>query len=261
MSVSFPGYRSYKSAVRGSSQRGGTVVMVKNYLYDHIRNIDTSVEDQIWLQFRFAPKVMFGFCYIPPSYSQYYSNESFSSIQERMKVGEACEIFCIVGDLNARFGRFAREFPGLCGVPDSKLYSYPNIIDEVSVPNDNTYILSTICMVADPILVSNLKTPKMHYPSRLTYKKGNTWVSELDTCLVSSTMLSEVRQFSVIHSDCLPSDHAPVTLTKALPEIDLDQLSVRAHHLGNHAVLYNNTDHSNVKVKPVGIHCIDERLF
>ena len=41
--VAFPGYVSYRSAVGRSSQRGGTVVVVKNYLAKSMMNVDVCV--------------------------------------------------------------------------------------------------------------------------------------------------------------------------------------------------------------------------
>ena len=56
LAVSFPGYVSFKSTVRGSLQRGGTVLLVKNHLAKLISSVDTSVEDQIWIRLQCAPK-------------------------------------------------------------------------------------------------------------------------------------------------------------------------------------------------------------
>ena len=49
-----PGFISYrsKSVTGAASLRGGTVVMVKNYLAPQVFNIDTSIIDQVWLQVR-----------------------------------------------------------------------------------------------------------------------------------------------------------------------------------------------------------------
>ena len=82
--VSLPGYVTFASNARGSPERGGTVLFIKNHLSKCITNVDTSIEDQIWLQLSIAPRHQFGFCYIPPVDSQYYSHESFSAIQEKI---------------------------------------------------------------------------------------------------------------------------------------------------------------------------------
>ncbi len=84
LSVSFPGYVTYKSDVKVSAERGGTALLVKDYISKYVTSVDTSVEDQGWVQFCFAPKCLFGFCYIPPPDSEYFSHDSFASIQEKI---------------------------------------------------------------------------------------------------------------------------------------------------------------------------------
>lgn len=81
--VSFPGYVSFRSAGKGSSHRGGTVVFIRNSLASLVTSVDTSIDDQVWLTFRFSQKLLFGFCYVHPSDSRYYLDASFASIQEK----------------------------------------------------------------------------------------------------------------------------------------------------------------------------------
>ena len=256
--VSFPGYVSYKSVVRGSSERGGTVVLIKNYLYNSIMYVDTSIDEQIWIQLRCAPKYLFGFCYIPPADSQYYSHDSFASIQEKIKTSEMCQRYVIIGDMNTRFGQLARELTEQVELPDGDNYSYPVLPDDIRVPNDNAFILSSICKESELVLINNLKTPFKHFVSKKTYKKGSEWISELDTCVASASVVSRVDEFSVFHNDSLPSDHAPIAITLSLPGIDLENLCSRAGHLGDHAILHNN---KKTTVKPINIHDVDETLF
>ena len=90
LSISLPGYVTYRSAVRGSSERGGTVLFIKNHVSKLISSVDTNIEDQIWIQLRGIPDCLFGFCYIPPCGSRYYSHESFSSIQGKIMSAGAC---------------------------------------------------------------------------------------------------------------------------------------------------------------------------
>ncbi|ELU18243.1 hypothetical protein CAPTEDRAFT_216360 [Capitella teleta] len=47
----------------------------------------------------------------------------------------------------------------------------------------------------------------------LTYRKGTRWISELDSCLVSPTVLPNIKKFEINQSTQIPSDHAPVSLT------------------------------------------------
>ena len=254
LEVHFPGYVTYKSAVRGSNQRGGTALLIKNVLSSLIAGVNVRIEDQIWIKFRFAPTVSFGFCYIPPTDSHYYSHNSFSSIQEQLMTDTNSNAFCVVGDLNARFGTLAREFPERVKLPESSNYSYPYLPDDVRVPNDNALILSNICMETGMVLVNNLKIPTNHFRSDKTYRKGSEWVSEIDTCTVSSNLVSDVSGFAVIMNDSLPSDHAPITITLSVSGVDLDGLLTRSQYLGNHAVIYDK----KLCNKPINMCNIDE---
>ena len=84
----------------------------------------------IWVRFWKVPKCLFGICYIPPPDSEYYSHESFASIQEKLKTTE-CKEYCVVGDMNTRFGTFVRELPSAVDVPNCDSVSYPFIPDDV----------------------------------------------------------------------------------------------------------------------------------
>ncbi len=101
--VILSGYKSYRSSVVGSGARGGTVVLVKNWLSEAVFDVDTSIGDQVWMQIRNIPGVLFGFCYIPPSDSQYYSLSAFSYMEEKLSELKL-NGYVILGDMNARFG-------------------------------------------------------------------------------------------------------------------------------------------------------------
>ncbi len=195
-------YTSKKSKCKGTGERGGTVVLIRNCLVKGIKLVDTAVEDQVWLQFSFAPRVMFGFCYIPPQDSEYYSHYSFAAIQEKIKVNPNLS-FCVVGDLNARLGRRVRELPRLADFPDASSYTYP-----VPSPNDNATILSALCIEEKLLVIKNLKTLDKDFVSNKTYHKHSEWISELNICIVTLNFLKNISNFSVTHSDFLPSDHA-----------------------------------------------------
>ena len=83
--------------------------------------------------------------------------------------------FCVIGDLNARFGTLVRELPERVKLPDGSNYSYPYLPDDVRLPNDNALILSNICTETGMVLVNNLKTPINHFRSDKTYRKGSDW--------------------------------------------------------------------------------------
>ena len=132
--VSLPGYVSYRSVCNVSGHRGGTVVLVKNYLSSSVMKVDTTTQDQVWLQLKCITNVIFGFCYVPPSDSPYYTYQSFSTMQEKMTEAISGMKFCIIGDLNSRFGTYVKCLPARSEIPDAGNYSYPIIPDNVDTP-------------------------------------------------------------------------------------------------------------------------------
>ena len=260
--VSFPGYVSYQSvAKRSASHRGGTVVLVKNCLANAVVRVDTSIEDQVWLKFHCMPHTLFGFCYVPPSDSEYYTNASFASVMEKLKNSDIMDSYIIIGDLNARFGSSSRDIPSLAELPNySTLYKYPYIPDPVQHPNDNANILASICMETKMVVLNNLQYQGQHYKSDKTFRKGTDWVSELDTCVVSPKLLTNMQDLSVLKDLQLPSDHAPLAITMLLSHIELEKLKERANSLGGHAVL-NVCSNKNECVQPINMQCVDIELL
>ena len=81
------------------ANRGGTAVLVKNCLDELLLDVDTSVVDLVWLKLRIVPNVLFGFVYIPPNGSTYYSHESFAVITEKLKSDVNISVL-IMSDMN-----------------------------------------------------------------------------------------------------------------------------------------------------------------
>ena len=245
-----------------SSHRGGTAVLIRCALAKLITKVDTSNEDQVWAEFSFAPRTLFGFCYIPPSDSPHYSHVSFATIQEKINTTELIKSYCVIGDLNTRFGSYVRDLPDLTELPTTDSYSYPSIPDPVPRPNDNAYVLSSICTEVGLLILNNLQTNTKHFISDKTFRKGREWVSELDTCVVGPNILKNVCDFRVIRNDSLPSDHAPITLSLSLSGVDMHQLSLRAEQLGDHAVLYGQASkNTNLAMKPINMQNINVDSF
>ena len=161
--------------------------------------------------------------------------------------------------MNARFGLFVREVVKLMDLPDS--CSYPVVPDPVQYPNDNAYVLSTICVDCKMLVINNLEMYEQHFLGNKTFRKGREWISELDIALVNESMVKHVVDFHVLGDDSLPSDHAPVSLTLALPCIDLEDLECRAEHLGGHAALQDLASASGTDAKPINMSNVDNKLF
>ena len=260
LNICIPGYISYSSrSVSGAaSKRGGTVVLVKHYLSTQIFNVDKSIVDQVWLQLRCLPDIMFGFCYVPPADSEYFTHQSFVALHDKMIDSKGNTKFCIVGDLNARFGTSVRNMLALSNIPDVSMYEYPIIPDEISTPNNNAYILSNLCIDNNLLVLNNLKTHDNYFPSKKTFKKRNQWISELDTVTVSYNLLEYIYNFNVHQTLWLPSDHAPLSFDIKLPKFNLDSLMKRASNLGGHASLMVKTAQVKLVNRPIKFNQIDQ---
>ncbi len=62
-----------------------------------------------------------------------------------MKTSETCKEFCILGNMNARFGQSVRSLLEQDEVPGMENFSYPVLSDDVPLPNENAFILSSVC--------------------------------------------------------------------------------------------------------------------
>ena len=236
-------------------------MLIKNYISNLVLSVDTSIGEQIWLRFKSSPELLFGFCYVPPCDSEYYSHESFAAIQEKIITNHMNDGYSIIGDLNTRFGKFARDIPILSQLPSAEVYSYPEIEDDIPFPNNNAEILSTICIDNKLILINNLKTGEHHFIGGKTYKRRDTWISELDTCIASPCVVNRLSNFEVVKCSDLPSDHAPVTVTVSLTGVDLNHLEARASQLGDYSALDRSPAKTKYVRKPIKINCVNKDLF
>uniref|UniRef100_A0A0P4VRG8 Reverse transcriptase domain-containing protein n=1 Tax=Scylla olivacea TaxID=85551 RepID=A0A0P4VRG8_SCYOL len=258
--VNLSGYKLYRSDVVGSAARGGTVVLVKNWLSESVFGVDTSKGDQVWMQMRNIPGVLFGFCYIPPSDSQYYSLSAFSYIKEKLSEFMP-KGHIIIGDMNARFGKNVKDLLAPLNVSNSDELSYPFVADDINVPNDNAQLLSAICVENSMLVMNNLKTEQKHFLGNKTFRRRDAWISEVDVCMASCTMIRYIDDFSVVQRVDLPSDHAPITLTVSGTGMDLDNLIDRTRQLGDHAALYSVSVKKNLFRRPLKFMNIDKEVF
>ena len=120
-----------------------------------------------------------------------------------------------------------------------------------------------ICVDEHLLLVNNLKTPKKHFKSNKTYRKGREWISELDTCIVSEGLIRYIKGYDVIFNDSLPSDHAPIAVTIQPPSPCLENLMSRASDLGKHGAEWDATKSpgNRLSKRPIKLHNIDCDLF
>ena len=142
ISLTVPGFNVIVGRTR-SPARGGVVFLIKSYLWDKLVRVDVSEEDQIWLELSFLPGIVFGGCYIPPSDSMYYSDQSFAYMQS-----------------NARLGSAVMTLPK----DDPHLIYRP--VDNVKNPNASGRRLLGLCKDCDLLVVNNLFIGTRHAVNR-----------------------------------------------------------------------------------------------
>lgn len=259
--LTLPGYKCYRSINVQQAHRGGTAVFVKDYLTPFITSVDNSVPDQVWIQASCMKGVVFGFCYVPPSDSPYFSHVSFSAMHEKITSFVNNEKFVIIGDFNSRFGSSVRNLPMKSEIPDAQLYTYPIIPDAVGVANDNAVLLGSVCSDNALLVLNNLSTPLKCFRGGKTFKKKNEWISELDMCLVTYSLLGNIEKFEIHQTDFLPSDHAPVSLEVVSRGVVMSHLYQRAGQLGEHWSWGSSVDNDRKVRKPIRFESIDKNLF
>lgn len=250
--ISLPGYVCYKGGVRTDGHRGGTVILVKRALQSSVMGIDFKMKDQVWVRLSLLSNVLLGFIYIPPTDSQYFNPNAFSYIQEKISSGEEenCNVL-LIGDMNTRFGNGVRNILTDTVNLGFRQLSYPEIPDQINVPNENANTMSTLCVEHNLVVVNNLKYDENLFKSKLTYRKRNEWISEVDVCVASHKILDCIKDFFVCDDLDLPSDHAPIAVTVSPSAVDIVNLKVRACSLGDHSTLYLNCKKKSPLTRPI----------
>ena len=218
--------------------RGGVVILVKNYLYEYITAVVITVNAQIWFAFSFMPSVLFGGCYIPPSDSRYYDVHAFSSIVSK-RMDNAPKSLCLFGDFNCWFGNDL----SLLNNADKDVSHVP--IDPIIHPNSNGAVLLPLLSRNELFVLNNLVYSGVHFKGKLTYRERIRWISELDLFIMLLDIVPAVVNFSVDQNLEVPSDHAPVAITldiSSLCDVSSPALVSRAAQLGDHAVLHRSTE-------------------
>ena len=232
--LTFPGYKAIYG-VNENPLRGGVIVFVKNHLAQYITNIDTSEQDQIWFRFTFLPSVQFGGCYIPPSDSTYYSESNHANILSKCIVDPDLESV-VFGDLNSRVGSALVE---LSSLHDNISY-IP--VDKLQTPSEHGKKLLPIAKDGGLFFVNNMVFQGRYYEGSLTFRRRQTWISEVDVVLVSKNILPQIIDFKIDQSLSFPSDHAPISVSISVEGLAQfsDRILKSAELLGDHAVLHSS---------------------
>ena len=229
-----PGFKTYVSKLNcDSPNRGGTALLLRNWLVPYVQSIDCTCIDQIWIKFSFCPKVEIGGCYIAPSDSPYYSHESISFVQERILSNKNLE-YVLIGDVNCRFGDLLDKINLPFG------WQRNQSEDNKPQPNMNARNFFHVLRDCDLIPLNNLSTSRSSFSGALTFRKKQQWISELDWCICTHNVLSCISKMSFNKDISLPSNHAPICIELNLP-VSLEFVMDRAENLLGHACEISQT--------------------
>ena len=192
---------------------------------------------------------LYSSCLVFPVDSSYFRHSTFASMSANVSSGKHC-IFA--GDMNARVGHHVHDL-----VEGNDVMSY-NVIDPTV--NENGRSLTRLCKENDLLPVNNLCTPGGSWPSKLTFRRRKKWISEVDLCVVSRTMVSAITSFSANQDLNIPSDHAPMSVSfdfnNVKSNIDLTLIE-RSSLLGAYPV----HEKDGLCRKPIPYHSVDNELF
>ena len=245
---SMPGFVAINNS---KARHGGVAVLIKRWLYSSVRSIDVTDEGAIWFELSLIPGVRFCGMYNEPTDSPYFREATLASIPAHLADRKSG---IIVGDLNTRLGSRVQELgtwhPGV---------SY-DVNDKTVNANGRTLI--DLCVANQLLPVNNLHTSTHSWGSSLTYRKKNIWISEVDYCIVSKSLINSVEMFTVDQRTSFPSDHAPVSVgfdfSYSMNAGRLRELVDRAKSLGSYQQLQHTP---SISKKPIPFAQIHQETF
>ena len=243
------GYKSYRSTGARYDNHGGICMLIKNFLTGYIKDTSFERDDGISVSFTFQPNVIFWGFYIPPSDSRYYDDVHFALLMSRIKSDNRDVV--VLGDLNAKI----KDYSIL--LKESDVYSYKK--QPENVQNAHGTILQDICIKNNLLIINNLKSEYKRYVGALTFRRRNKWISELDLCVVTRSVVPYISDFRINHDISLPSNHAPINIIFKvnIPLLIQSQLICsRAMKIGSYEVPEKSSHR-----KPLRYHKIDISKF
>ena len=221
-STNIPGFCVYYNGSHHGNHRGGVMLLIKQSFQNLIKNVNVSLESQIWLELSCVPNTRFGGIYVPPEDSPYYDQTIIANMQAQMSESENV---VILGDFNGRVGK-----PDMHDSKGNKL-EYVNICD--TIQNSPGKKMINLCKDNSLVVVNHLNYFNKSFSGNLSYRKGNRWVSEIDLCIVNEKSLSKINEINV-RQEIRGSDHAPLCVTVNIENADLiaSSLLERAKNLG-----------------------------
>ena len=193
---SVAGFKTFVSKLDTKSpNRGGTAMLVKNWLVPHITSIDFSCVDQIWVKLSLYPKVEIGGCYITPHDSPFYSHQSVAHIQEKVLSNSDMD-YILIGDLNCRFGNLLDSLQLPAG------WKRGVSVDNRQQPNFNGRNIFHVFRDCGLIPINNISSSDRSFKGNFTFRMRQRWISELDWCVCTPNVLSFISDMAINNTAC-----------------------------------------------------------
>ena len=239
-SISVPGFLVFHKAYKGATHRGGVMLLVKNYFQKFLKNVNLTLESQIWFELSCYPNTRFGGIYIPPKDSLYYDQNIIANMCAQMN---DIEKVVILGDFNARVGK-----PDMLDSQGRNL-EYANICDMTQTAPGKSLI--NLCKENSLVIANHLCYGNKRLGGNLSYRKRNSWISELGLCLLHEKCLPLVKELTT-RQDIGGSDHAPLCVTMDIKESELIAPFIlnRAKHLGQSYVTPKQRNNKLQRTEP-----------
>ena len=188
------------------------MLLIKDKLLEFVKCVDMDTEGQIWVILDLIVSYKLGGVYIPPDDSPYFRQSDIGALASHTL--EAGNII-VMGDLNARVA--VPELVNSENVP----YVYSGVVD--NTVNARGRSLLHLCSNNNMVIANHLLYNKSQLGGNLSFRRGNTWISELDTCLAKQDCIDQITQLE-IQQDIRGSDHAPLSVTVAIPSATITNI-------------------------------------
>lgn len=165
--------------------------------------------------------------YIPPDDSPYFRPVHYGALAQRTR--ETGNVI-VMGDLNARVGvpRLEDE--------NGTYYDYREVKDDGG--NGHGRTLTNICHNNAMVIANHLHKNGRQLGGDLSFKRRNTWISEIDLCLTKRDCIDLIKSVEV-RQEVRGSDHAPLCVTLMIES----RRAVSPSHLLQRAVSLGQSHH------------------
>ena len=221
--TSVPGFNMYYNKSKYGQNRGGMILLVKCAMEKFIIKVNVDNESMIFLELALCAGVQLGGVYVPPADSPYYDPLLFGVLNAVCSMNGRV---IILGDFNARVGT-----PQVTMAHEMVL-EYVNVKDETVNPHGRD--LLNICNDNNVLVANHLSCGDKTLGGNLSFRRGNTWLSEIDLCILKTDCIPLVKELKVVQ-DVSGSDHAPLCVTlniSGVRQMPVEMLMERSKGLG-----------------------------